>query len=205
MYRHAFEQFGDSPNAVFWPKGRQWERFNSLTSQIKIDNFSLLDYGCGLGHLFTFLQDRFSTFSYTGVDIVDEFIAQNKSKYPTSKFLKINDFGDVKNNYDFITIAGVFNILYTNLNDHKKIVFNTIKHLFEYTNIALSINFMTDLVDFKSENSYHQNIPEIFEFACNHLSKRLIIDQSYMPYEFTITIFKDAEIIRPANIYNILK
>ena len=34
-----------------------------------------------------------------------------------------------------------------------------------------------------------------------YLSPRLAIDQSYMPYEFTITLWKDSTIRRPENLY----
>src|SRR6266536_2755296 len=74
LYRDAFQQYGHSPSAVLWPKGRQELRFEALTRFVSGQKFAVLDYGCGLAHMKPFLNARFASFSYAGVDIVPEFI-----------------------------------------------------------------------------------------------------------------------------------
>jgi len=201
-YKNAFETFGDTPQSVLWPKGRQDDRFEALTKNIKKNNFSILDFGCGLAHLKPYLNGKFTNFTYIGADIVSDFIQNNKQKYQQNEFLQIQNVQDIHKNYDYIVSSGVFNILYVeDIIAHKKIVFDTLEYLFEHTNIYLSVNFMRDEVDFIQKTSYHQNISEIYEFVIKNLSKRVMIDTSYMPYEYTITIFKQQEITRPDNTY----
>ena len=60
---------------------------------------------------------------------------------------------------------------------------------------------MTDQVDFIQEGAFHQNVLELYEFAKEKLTKRVAVDESYMPYEFTFHFFKDEEILKPDNIY----
>lgn len=202
IYKQAFESFGDTPNSVLWPKGRQDERFEALTKHIQKNSFSILDFGCGLAHLKPYLDTKFTDFDYIGADIVADFIKNNQEKYPKSEFLKIEKVQDIQQSYDYIVSSGAFNMLYVeDINAHKKIVFDTLKYLFEKTNVLLSVNFMRDEVDFIQQGAYHQNINEIYSFVINNLSKRLVIDTSYMPYEYTITIFKQQEITRPDNMY----
>ena len=202
-YSKAFKKHGDSPKSVMWPKGRQEERFSALMRYTpKESSFSILDYGCGLAHLLSFLEENYKEYDYSGCDIVEDFITHNSHKYKNYTFFNSNN-KKINSKYDHIVVSGVFNILYTDDEvDHKKIVFETIKLLFKQTNKSLAINFMTDQVDFKSPSAYHQNVIELYEFCSNSITRRLNIDQTYMPYEFTITLFRNQEIKTPNNIYN---
>lgn len=203
QYKESFALHGNSPNAVFWPKGRQDERFTALTRFITKDKFSILDFGCGLAHLRIYLEkNHLYKFEYTGADIVDDFINENKRNFPKDKFILINSASDLKESYDHIVSSGAFNMLYVDsVQEHRRKVFSIISELFSKANISLSVNFMTDAVDFIQPGAYHQNVKELYDFAFNDLTKRIVIDQSYMPYEFTITLFKDQTILRPENIY----
>jgi hypothetical protein len=203
MYEDAFRRHGDSPHAVLWPKGRQEERFHALTRNIReTGDVSLLDYGCGLAHLKQFLDGRFRNVQYSGADAVASFVETCKQKYPCSHFQRLQSPGELKGNYDYIVSSGVFNILYTpEPIAHRDIVFGMLTQLFERTNIYLSVNFMTDVVDFRQPDTYHQNVAELYTFVFEKLSRRLVLDQSYMPYEYTITVWKDQTIGRPENLY----
>ena len=177
-------------------------RFSSLTSCIREEDFSILDYGCGLAYLLPYLQKIHKDFYYTGVDILEDFIQENKERFPDHKFKKINSFKGIVDKYDFIVISGVFNVCYVESEEeHKKIVLDTIKHLFSKTRKVLAINFQSVLVDYIRAGNYHQDVLEIYNFVAQNLSKRIQIDQSYMPYEFTISIYKDQRIKKPSNIY----
>ena len=93
LYKEAFEKFGSSEKSVFWPKGRQEERFDALTKFINKNKFSILDFGCGLGHMLNYLNKTFrSNFEYHGVDLVDDFINQNKLMFPGVDFKLINHY-----------------------------------------------------------------------------------------------------------------
>jgi len=202
-YRKAFLNHGDSPKSVMWPKGRQEERFEALLRFIPKENhFSILDYGCGLAHLIEYLEKKFKNFDYAGCDIVNDFIVHNSKKFKQGTFFNSTN-QKISLNYDYTVVSGAFNILYFEDEvEHKNVVFETIKMLFKQTNKILSINFMTDQVDFKSPNAYHQNVKELYDFCYENITKRLNIDQTYMPYEFTITLFCDQEILIPVNTYN---
>lgn len=203
MYERAFADHGPSEKAVFWPKGRQDERFFALTKSIHRDNFSILDFGCGIGHLHNFLKMKFGQVDYMGVDIVPSFIEHCRREFRESRFQLVKSPKDIEQNFDYVMLSGVFNILYSeNKEEHLEIVKATITELFSKTKIALSVNFMTDNVDFQQTGAYHQNPAEIFNFFQQSLSRRCLLDQSYMPYEYTITAWKDDRIQRPDNTFS---
>ncbi|MBN8704008.1 MAG: class I SAM-dependent methyltransferase [Bacteroidetes bacterium] len=204
QYKSAFKLYGDSSKSVLWPKGRQADRFSALTNHIKKDtSFSVLDFGCGLAHLKPFLDSKFSNYSYTGVDVVEDFIAHNKQKYSNANFMLLHEFEKQSHiKFDYVFASGVFNILYDKSpENHKQQVFSILKKLFAQTTNYLSVDFATDLVDFTQPTTFHANPGEISSFCMQHLSRRFVLNHSYLPYEFCIAVFKDISIKRPENCY----
>jgi SAM-dependent methyltransferase len=205
QYAEAFKLHGDSSKAVMWPKGRQAERFSVLTSDIKKNagKFSVLDFGCGLAHLYDYLQQHHKDFSYTGVDMVPEFLKHNALKHPDAAFRQVDDFmKNCTDSFDYVVISGAFNIRYVeDEKEHEQLVFSIIEKLFAHTNVYLAADFMTDQVDFKQETTYHAKPADVMNLAFSKLSRRVIIDHSYLPYEYCLKVFKQTEIKRPDNIY----
>ena len=201
-YKKEYEKFGRDKKSLFIPKDNQGTRFKSITSHIHQDGFSILDYGCGFGDLKIYLDERFEKYKYTGADIVEEFIKDNRSVYGDAEFLKIDNVHDIQSDYDYIVAAGVFNMLYVESEkEHQKLVFDTIKHLFEKSQVALSLNFLSPYVDFTQPGAFHQDDIKLLGFVRKNLSKRLVLDFSLMPYEYSITIFKKDDIDKERSIY----
>jgi hypothetical protein len=103
---------------------------------------------------------------------------------------------------DHVVISGTFNIIdgqdrYAYL----KQVQETLIYLFNLAHVSLAVNFMTDTVDFIQPQAMHMNVEVMMDFMRRQLSPRLRVDESYMPYEFTLVAFKDSGIVRPDNIY----
>lgn len=203
MYRNAFREHGDTPSSVMWPRGRQAQRFHALTQHFSREHFSVLDYGCGLAHLKSYLDQRFKGYKYFGVDIVPEFVDAVESKFPDARVQLISSFSDVSTSVDHVVISGTFNIIEEgNRTDYIRLVKSALLHLFRLARVSLAVNFMTDRVDFMQPHALHMNVEEMQDYVRHYLSPRLICDESYMPYEFSLVVLKDCEVIRPDNIFN---
>jgi len=201
-YKDALMKYGHSPKSLFILKNNQNIRFESMLNHIKKDeSFSLLDYGCGLGDLKRYLNNRFGSFKYTGVDIVEDFILHNKKIDTESEYFLIDSVYDIKNEYDHIIIVGVFNMLYDKLEKHKNIVFESLEHLFNKSRKSLIVNFLSPYVDYIQKGAYHQDDIELMNFVRRKLSRRFFLDHSFMPYEYSITIFKENEIDSAKSAY----
>ena len=117
----------------------------------------------------------------------------DRARYPDASFALVDDAQDIAEDYDYIVMSGVFNLRYEcSLDQHKKIVQASLRHLFAHARRALAVDFMTDDVDYQAANSYHQNVGEIYQFARHELNRRVVIDHSYLPYEYSLTVFKEA-------------
>lgn len=202
QYQHAFQKHGDSPAGVLWPKGRQALRFDALTSHIHKDSFSVLDYGCGLAHLKAYLDQYFRDVTYHGADIVPDFVNAVQQKYPRANAKLITSCKDLTDSVDHVIISGAFNIVDSgDAASYLASVQKTLKHLFKLCRVSLAVNFMTDKVDFQQAGAHHVNVEDMYRFIVGNLSGRLMINQSYMPYEFTCVVFKDTDILHPDNTY----
>jgi SAM-dependent methyltransferase len=205
LYQQAFREHGDSPASVLWPRGRQELRFEALSKHIKDGRFSVLDFGCGLGHLKDFLEQRFDDVQYYGADLVPEFISSIESKSPGVHVKLISSFEDLSDSVDHVMISGTFNIIAgEDAQSYLESVKKTLIYLFSLCRVSLSVNFMTDRVDFQQPGAHHVNVQDMYCFLSENLSRRLLVDQSYMPYEFTCTVIKDDEVVRPDNIFRAL-
>ena len=202
-YEKAYLEHGDSPSGVLWPKARQDIRFDALTRNISSEgSFSLLDFGSGLGHLKEYLDSKYQNVIYSGVEMQDFYLEASRLKYPECKFHNIDSPRHLRDNFDYVVSSGAFNMLYTDCEtEHKKIVFKIIEELFMRANIYCSFNFMSENVDFKQDGSYHQEVGEIYRYITEKLSSRVSVDCSYMPYEFTVTVWRNQQIKHPENIY----
>ena len=201
-YQRTFTEHGDTPAGVMWPRGRQSLRFDALTRHFSNDQFSVLDYGCGLGHLKDYLDERFNHYEYHGADLVPEFVQTVMTKHPEAKVQLVQSHEDVSTPVDHVVISGTFNIIDgSDQVAYVKLIQAALIHLFELTRVSLAVNFMTDRVDFTQPQNLHMNVEEMMNFMRRQLSPRIRVDEAYMPYEFTIIAFKDSTIVKPNNIY----
>ena len=145
-YRQSFLRHGDSAEALQWSsEGQSW-RFDKL---IEIATFALgeglsgkriLEIGCGLGHLFSRLQQFFVDVSYTGIDIVPELIEHAKQKHPNALFECRDIFADpLSREFDFVFISGLFNAPYRG--DSKEFLSAMLEQAFQAAREGLAFNF----------------------------------------------------------------
>ncbi len=191
MYDDAYINNGDNPASVLCPKGRQRERFNILTQDFENNEGSVLDFGCGLAHMRPFFKDVFPALNYSGYDVNEKFIEVNKIKYSDDDFIRIG-FEDIPNErFDYIISSGVFNLKYHDkYYDNQRYVFSRIEELFSLCNQSLSVDFMTDKVDYTQDMAFHLNLVEFLSFVQSRLSGKFKVDCCTFDYEATVVIYK---------------
>ncbi|MFM9941047.1 MAG: class I SAM-dependent methyltransferase [Hyphomicrobiaceae bacterium] len=204
-YRESFALNGDSPSAVLCPKGRQNIRFDVLTSEIKSDRFTILDFGCGLGHFYEYLQDRFPLCDYHGVDIVPEFIDAARSKFgDRARFEFASDTYEPVQLYDYVFVSGTFNLKYLNVEpDNTDYILGRIKSLFGKTRHIMTCDFMSTNVDFRQPDAFHMDPAFLTSHVSRSLTRRFKLRHDYMPYEFAVILYQEDAILRPDNVFTV--
>ena len=192
-YTERFEQYGYSPKSLGWDKGKHDIRFDILTSQYDFKKKSILDIGCGFGDLNITLRKRVgNNYTYHGIDIVPVLIDKAKEMYQNDNIeFSCNDFlsANFDTKYDYIIASGIFNFKLISGNNYS-FIRNVIKKSFELCNDGFAFDFLSDKVDYKYDHTFHSSPAEILSMGYEY-SRNVILRNDYMPFEFSLFVFKD--------------
>lgn len=176
-------------------KKSQKLRFEVLTSGLDLNNKTVLDFGCGFGDLYSFIQEKNNNKlkKYVGIDICKEFILYNNKKY--RKINNVNflnfDLNEIKHNhYDYCFMSGTLNLKIGN--NYKELI-SKLKMMYKMSKIACGINLLSTNVDYKNPKDFHYNPSKVIGIA-QKISPKFIIRHDYPLYEFTLHLFKKFEI-----------
>lgn len=175
-----------TPQALSWiSDSTQGIRFAVLCGVGNISKHSVLDMGCGFGDLYEFLGKNFQGFSYYGIDIHQKMIEAARTKHPTVKF-DVMDFGNYTGaKFDYIVSSGALSF---KVPDYKKLYFDHIQKMFEYSNTGVAFNMLNGKYHKDDETFTAYTIPEVYEF-CSTLTERIIIRQDYLVQDFTVYLY----------------
>jgi SAM-dependent methyltransferase len=198
-YEDCLKEFGDNHLGVDWPKTEDaLMRYKIMLDIIpELKNCSLLDFGCGTGHLYDFiLKNRYKNITYSGLDISNEFIKVCKQKYPEVLFscTDILESPDQIGTFDYIILNGVFTekreLTFDEMFDYFK---KMIKVIFLKTKLGLAFNVMTKHVDWEREDLFHLPFDLLTAFLKEEVSRNFIIRNDYGLFEYTVYLFKDPD------------
>lgn len=186
--RIYFESVTDYPHdhrGVKWTCAEsQFIRFKVLC-EIADDIFrsSILDVGCGLGHLVDYLKSNHFTGIYKGIDIVDQMIVLASKRHPTFDF-ETNDIDSIGlNNYDYVLASGIFALL------ESKHVKDLIPALFDRAKKGLAFNCLSARAQEKEDGMHYQIPGDIFHF-CKKLTHKVKLREDYLQHDFTVYLQK---------------
>lgn len=210
-YNSRFEKYGYNPKTLGWDKGKQDLRFKILTSQFNFTSInskpkSILDIGCGFGDLKKFLDtNNPAPIKYTGIDMVDNLVEIGKQHFKDADFYVGNylDFR-TEQTYDYAFSSGMFNRKFEEDNSNEQFIYDCMKKTYSIVNDGFAFNFLSDKVDYEYPHTYHSNPSKILEMAYS-FSRRVSLRNDYMPFEFTIFIFKDDTFEKENTIFKAYK
>ena len=198
-YNDRLKNHGYDPKSLGWgEKDRAALRFEILCSQWNFNGKKVLDFGCGFGDLGQFISRKSENVQYIGLDINENLVEKGKELNPDAD-LRVGDLleGDFTEKVDFVLSSGVFN---HKLSDNISFIESCFERFNEIATVGFAVNFLSDKVDFQYEYTYHTNPAWALDLAFKY-SKRVVLRNDYMPFEFTIFIFKDEEINPNLTVY----
>lgn len=199
LYNKRFDELGYNIKSVGWrSKNQQKTRFDILAQIGNLKNKKILDVGCGFGDFYKFLIEKNTKPKiYHGIDLSSNIISKANEIFKNNDnvILKAVSFKETENNFkseefDYVIASGIFNFL---ISDNYTYLKETIKSMFRICKIGVAINMTTDYVDYKDKNLFYFNPEKVFSF-CKKITKRICLRHDYMPYEFTIYLYKKQNI-----------
>jgi len=203
-YESCFYRYGDTAKGVDWTQESQVDtryktmleviNFREKTFEVK-DKISLLDYGCGLSHLYEYIQrNNIDNIDYTGLELSKLFYDESRKKYPANKYLLgdiLVDDDIISNSYDYIVMNGVFtekvNLSYDEM---FKYFASMISKVYSHCNKGLAFNVMSKQVDWEKEFLFHVPLNDMADYLTHNVGRDFIIRNDYGLYEYTVYVYR---------------
>ncbi|MFN0201533.1 MAG: class I SAM-dependent methyltransferase [Bacteroidia bacterium] len=195
-YTDKLRQFGATPAGVDWnSEASQLLRFAQLLQMIEQKNepFSLMDYGCGFGAMYSFMQQNYPNFQYVGFDISPEMIKTAQEKYPNANNTQWKTSLLEQDTCDYVVASGIFNVkLAVNTEDWETYIEDTLKDMNARAKKGFSFNLLTTYSDkeYMKDYLHYANPAFLFDYCKRNFSKQVALLHDYPLYEFTILVRK---------------
>jgi hypothetical protein len=90
-------------------------------------------------------------------------------------------------------------------NNNYEFIEQVIKKALSITKDGFAFNFLSDKVDFyKCDDTFHSSLEKILAIAYKY-SRNIILRNDYMPFEFSLFIFKDDSFHSEDTVFNLYK
>lgn len=195
-YTQKINAHGPTPQGVDWNSlASQNIRFDVLSSLFKNDTaFSVLDYGCGYGSLFEYMQQDHPQFTYTGFDVSPAMISTAKSLYSLHANAQWVNELDAQNNYHYTVASGIFNVKFDTPNDiWQNYILDTLQQMNRLSSRGFAFNVLSNYADKERMRNdlYYADPLFLFDYCKHHFSKQVALLHDYNLYEFTLRITKE--------------
>ena len=173
-----------SATKVGWTTKEEQEiRFENLIDIGVSNEDSILDYGCGVGHLIDYLQKIHLQVKYSGIDIFYKYIELAKIYYPNKNFY-VADIEQDRGIYDWVLASGVFSFDIKIEDIYKKIKLAMFK-----CNKGVAFNMLKENEKFNKWGLNSFDEEKVYEKLKKYYKNVKLIND-YSEEDFTIHIFK---------------
>ena len=172
----------NSAEIVGWMDGKknQLKRFDTLLDIGVKSGDTVLDFGCGVGHMVEHINKTGLKVKYTGIDVNKDAIRRARNAFIVSDIMGIHPMSastgiifshgsvkDINENYDWILASGVFNYKFP-----KAEMIQTVNSLLDHANKGIAFNLLEaghiihpDYVFYKKDTitHYFNNSAQIVE------------------------------------------
>jgi SAM-dependent methyltransferase len=177
-------------------RATQERRMEILAGIADLSKAAIFDFGCGTGHLLTYLKACHAfQGKYIGCDLTEEILAVAKKSHPEASFMRRDVLADgLGEEVDFALVSGTFN---NRMSDNWGFLTATLRALYSGVRGGVSFNLLSCYVDYFDDGLYYADPEAVFRFCKEELSPRVALRHDYqikvgvLPYEFTIYVYRD--------------
>jgi SAM-dependent methyltransferase len=199
-YEDCLARHGDNHRGVDWPKAEDAElRYSIMLGLIERDAprpVTLLDFGCGAGHLLESIRRRgLAGLEYHGLDLSDRFVSLCRRKFPGMPFHVADVLEDRLESFrfDYVIMNGVFtekrSLSHEAMWDHVRVV---LKRTWPIARRGLAFNVMSKQVDWERDDLFHLACDTLLAFLKAELSRHCVVRHDYGLFEYTTYVYREA-------------
>lgn len=174
FFKKRLIHFKDSPEAVGWTYKGQIMRYEAILEFINPEGSTILDFGCGKGDFYIFLNERGINCQYKGIDINPYLIELARQKYGENLFY-VQDIErePLEDYFDYTVAIGVFNL---QIQDVKETAKSCLNILFSHTERRLVATFLNSQTRLRDIGVSYFSKDELTEVARSLTDKFLLVD-----------------------------
>jgi len=190
-YLPLLSQHGDSFESVNWGSQKsQYLRFKVLLGGFdtsESNSPSLLDVGCGVGHLLNYITENNLSFSYSGIDAIANMVEQAKASHrqQSSNFRNANLSQISDERFDYVVASGIFYV-----GCDEKRMQQEISTMFSLCKKGIAFNSLSTWANHKDESEYYADPAKTLDF-CHSLTRKCVLRHDYMTHDFSIHLFRE--------------
>jgi len=200
-YQRTFAEHGCTSSGVDWGTDESVRRRNHAMLQLVVNDLdrpatpSLLDVGCGYANLLDHATDQKLAMNYHGIDVVSELVDAASSRHPEATFRTLDAFDLAEEErYDYLVCNGILTQkLQASHLDMQDFAKRLITQLFQHCRRGIAFNVMSSRVNFMADNLFYWSPVESLAFCIGELSSSVGLDHHYLPYEYTVYVYRPAE------------
>jgi SAM-dependent methyltransferase len=199
-YEDCLARFGDDHRGVDWPRAEDADlRYSVMLDLIGRDAcppVTLLDFGCGAGHLLEYIQRRgLPGLEYHGLDLSHRFVSLCRRKFPGVAFLVADVLEDGLESleFDYVVMNGVFtekcSLSWEAMWDYVR---DVLRRTWPIARRGLAFNVMSKQVDWERDDLFHLPCDTLLAFLNAELSRHCVVRQDYGLFEYTTYVYREA-------------
>lgn len=185
IYHASAKAYPNDHRGVKWSSAEvQFLRFNVLCEiDPQLFGQSVLDIGCGLGHLVDYLKQNKFYGTYLGIDIVHEMILQARSRHPDFHFQTSDIDGISSQTFDYAIASGIFT--FVDLETMQMIIMTILGRIKK----GFAFNCLKAAENEREESIQYKNPKAIVDF-CKSIASNVCLREDYLSNDFTVYVWK---------------
>lgn len=197
-FNKKIEIYGSTPKGVDYNGAEAQDvRFTELVKVLNTSvPFSVIDYGCGYGAMFDYLQKQNWKFEYYGFDMLEKMVTAGREahrEFPHAHFTHKESELSVA---DYLLAGSIFNNKFdADQTEWQDMVFETLKRLNALCSKGFAFNILTSYSDADRmalrPDLYFADPLLMFDFCKRNFSRNVALLHDYDLYDFTIIVRKD--------------
>ena len=199
-FNEKIEAYGPTPKGVDYNGAEAQDvRFTKLVKVINVfEPFSVIDYGCGYGAMFDFLQRQNWKFEYYGFDMLEKMVIAGQAAHKEFSNAQFTHNENTLSVVDYLLAGSIFNNKFdADQSEWQDMVIETLNRLNALCNKGFAFNMLTSYSDADRmalrPDLYFADPLLMFDFCKRNFSRNVALLHDYNLYDFTILVRKDAK------------
>jgi SAM-dependent methyltransferase len=157
---------------------------------------SLLDFGCGAGHLYeSMIRRGIRDIRYSGLDLSERFVGLCRSKHPGVDFHRLDVLEadpETLPRFDYVVASGVFTAKRELPFEEMLAYFERlVARLFAMAGVGIAFNVMSSHVDWERDDLFHLPVDTVARFLTSRVTRHFVVRNDYGLYEYTVYAYRE--------------